>query len=49
MIFLLQFYEQIKVALKEQNPLLKLLAIKLVVFLFYLQSVSTIWREYLLS
>ncbi|KFA68108.1 hypothetical protein S40285_02538 [Stachybotrys chlorohalonatus IBT 40285] len=38
MIFLLQFYEQIKVALKEQNPLLKLLAIKLVVFLFYLQS-----------
>jgi hypothetical protein len=38
MLFLFQFYEQIKEALKNQNPLMKLLGIKLVVALFYLQT-----------
>ncbi|KAH7313880.1 organic solute transporter Ostalpha-domain-containing protein [Stachybotrys elegans] len=38
MLYLLQFYDEIKEPLKEHNPLLKVLSIKAVVFLFYLQS-----------
>lgn len=42
MICLLQFYKQTKVELAAHRPLLKFVAIKLVVFLFYVQSVSYI-------
>ncbi|TGO27280.1 hypothetical protein BPAE_0044g00130 [Botrytis paeoniae] len=38
MFCLLQFYSQTKVVLAERNPLLKFVVIKLVVFLFYVQS-----------
>lgn len=40
MICLLQFYKQTKLELAVHRPLLKFVAIKLVVFLFYVQSVS---------
>lgn len=40
MMCLLQFYQQTKKELAAHQPLLKFLAIKLVVFLFYVQSVS---------
>lgn len=40
MMCLLQFYQQTKKELEPQQPLLKFLAIKLVVFLFYVQTVS---------
>ncbi|KAH6639858.1 organic solute transporter Ostalpha-domain-containing protein [Boeremia exigua] len=38
MFCLLQFYSQCHEALAEHNPLLKFVAVKLVVFLFYVQS-----------
>lgn len=40
MMCLLQFYQQTKKELETHQPLLKFLAIKLVVFLFYVQTVS---------
>lgn len=40
MMFLIQFYKQTKTTLKEHSPLLKFIAIKLVIFLFYFQTVS---------
>lgn len=40
MMCLIQFYQQTKKELEAHQPLLKFLAIKLVVFLFYVQSVS---------
>lgn len=49
MMFLIQFYKQTKVALKEHSPLLKFIAIKLVIFLFYLQTVSLLIMLYVPS
>lgn len=43
MLFLIQFYKQVKITLKKHRPLLKFLSIKLIIFLFYLQTVSLIF------
>ena len=40
MLCLLQFYTQTKEELSHHQPLLKFFAIKAVVFLFYVQTVS---------
>lgn len=40
MMCLLQFYHQTSKEMAQHRPLLKFLAIKLVVFLFYVQTVS---------
>ncbi|PVH77420.1 DUF300-domain-containing protein, partial [Cadophora sp. DSE1049] len=42
MLCLLQFYSQTSVVLANRHPLLKFVAIKLIVFLFYAQSVSLV-------
>lgn len=39
MMCLLQFYHQTKEQIKQHNALLKFAAIKIVVFIFYVQSV----------